>query len=241
MRPKIYTQDEIDNGVPEGTPVIEVLESIREQIQLSAFDIGTDVKPLAEHLTGIKKQIADIQSIDLTPVIRAIPKMPDVSALAVIRTILDDILISVKENKPIDTSKNIVATLTKLGEHKERSLDEATIKSIADSFEKAAKKINFNVYGGRGGSNGAVKNVSGTVINPATEDKQDTTNTALSKLVGFEIPAHDYISLSYVASGDGVGEIETVTYKTGGAGGTTVATLTLTYNTANEIATITKT
>lgn len=60
----------------------------------------------------------------------------------------------------------------------------------------------------------------------------------LRKLVGFEIPAYDYIALTYVSSGNGQGEIETVTYKKAGA---TVAVLTLTYNPENEIAAITRT
>ena len=57
----------------------------------------------------------------------------------------------------------------------------------------------------------------------------------------FNIPQHDYIALTYVAAGSGVGEIETVVYKSGGSGGTTVATLTLAYNASNEISSITKT
>lgn len=65
--------------------------------------------------------------------------------------------------------------------------------------------------------------------------------TELRKLIGFEIPAYDYIALTYVSSGDGQGEIETATYKKGGASGTAVAVLTLTYNPDNEIATITRT
>lgn len=52
---------------------------------------------------------------------------------------------------------------------------------------------------------------------------------------------YDYVALTYVAAGNGEGEIETATYKLGGAGGTTVATVTLTYNADNEIATVTKT
>ena len=52
--------------------------------------------------------------------------------------------------------------------------------------------------------------------------------------------AYDYISLTYVAAGNGAGEIETVTYKTGGAAGTTVATLTLTYDASNRILDITR-
>jgi hypothetical protein len=65
--------------------------------------------------------------------------------------------------------------------------------------------------------------------------------TELRKLIGFEIPAYDYIALTYVSSGNGQGEIETVTYKKGGASGSTVAVLTLTYNPDDEIATITRT
>ena len=53
--------------------------------------------------------------------------------------------------------------------------------------------------------------------------------------------SYDYIALTYVAAGNGAGEVETATFKTGGSGGTTVATLTLTYNASDEIATVTKT
>ena len=53
--------------------------------------------------------------------------------------------------------------------------------------------------------------------------------------------AYDYIALTYVAAGNGAGEISTITYKTGGSTGTTVATLTLTYNADDKIETVTKT
>ncbi len=59
-------------------------------------------------------------------------------------------------------------------------------------------------------------------------------------LGGLEVPAHNYIALTYVSAGNGAGEIETVTYKTGGVGGTTVATLTLAYNASNELSSVTK-
>lgn len=42
----------------------------------------------------------------------------------------------------------------------------------------------------------------------------------------FSIPAHDHIAIAYVGS---TNNIDTVAYKTGGSGGTTVATLTITY------------
>jgi hypothetical protein len=75
----------------------------------------------------------------------------------------------------------------------------------------------------------------------AIESKQDEIIAELEKLTGFEIPAHDYIALTYVASGNGVGQVETAIYKTGGSGGTTVATLTLTYDSSHRISSVTKT
>lgn len=60
-------------------------------------------------------------------------------------------------------------------------------------------------------------------------------------LPGFNIPPYDTIVLSYVAAGNGMGEIETAVYKVGGVAGSTVATITLSYNASNEIATVVKT
>jgi len=81
---------------------------------------------------------------------------------------------------------------------------------------------------------------SEVLIDPSTEGKQDTVIAEIQKLIGFEIGEYNYIALTYVASGDGAGEIETVVYKTGGAGGTTVATLTLGYDASDRLSTITK-
>lgn len=50
--------------------------------------------------------------------------------------------------------------------------------------------------------------------------------------------AYDEIDLTYVASGNGVGQIQTATYKAGGA---TVATLTMTYDVANNLIQVKKT
>ena len=83
------------------------------------------------------------------------------------------------------------------------------------------------------GSSG-IENTSDVGINPATEE-------TLQKLVGFELGAFDYIALTYVSGGAADKEIETVTYKTGGVGGSTLATLTLAYDVNNSISSITKT
>lgn len=69
---------------------------------------------------------------------------------------------------------------------------------------------------------------------------QADTYVRTSQLNSFITVPYDYIALTYVATGNGVGKIETATYKTGGAGGTTVGVLTLTYDANNKISTVTK-
>lgn len=54
----------------------------------------------------------------------------------------------------------------------------------------------------------------------------DTEGVALSNGVTFNIPKFDYHAISYVGS---TNNIATQVFKTGGAGGTTVATLTYAY------------
>ncbi len=51
---------------------------------------------------------------------------------------------------------------------------------------------------------------------------------------------YDHLDLTYVTSGNGVGEIETVSYRTGGPAGTIVATLTLAYDASNNLISVTR-
>jgi hypothetical protein len=50
---------------------------------------------------------------------------------------------------------------------------------------------------------------------------------------GLEIPTHDYISNTYTGS-----NLTQVVFKRGGSGGTTVATLTMTYDGSNNLLTV---
>lgn len=62
-----------------------------------------------------------------------------------------------------------------------------------------------------------------------------------ARLGGSLVPEeYDYVQLQYVTVGNGIGEIETVTYKLGGSGGATVATLTLAYDVQNRLTSVTK-
>ena len=60
---------------------------------------------------------------------------------------------------------------------------------------------------------------------------------------GFNVPPHDYQAFTYIASGAADNDdVETITFKLGGSGGTTVATLTFTYvGSTNNVATATLT
>jgi hypothetical protein len=57
----------------------------------------------------------------------------------------------------------------------------------------------------------------------------------LAVVAGLSIPEHDYIALSYTGT-----NLTGVVYKTGGSGGTTVATLTLAYDGNDNIISVTK-
>lgn len=94
---------------------------------------------------------------------------------------------------------------------------------------------------------GTTPGASVTVTNfPATQPVSATalplptgaaTEATLAKIPGMSIPVHDYMGLSQDATHD------VWTYKTGGSGGTTVATLTITFTDATKtvISNITKT
>lgn len=64
-------------------------------------------------------------------------------------------------------------------------------------------------------------------------------NETLEAIAGFVTDPYDYVALTYVAAGNGVGELETAIFKTGGSGGVTVATITITYDANDQVSTIT--
>ncbi len=57
---------------------------------------------------------------------------------------------------------------------------------------------------------------------------------------GLSVPPHDYVAITYVASGNGAGEIETITYYVGGASGAVCAVVTLSYDSNHKLIAVTK-
>jgi hypothetical protein len=79
-----------------------------------------------------------------------------------------------------------------------------------------------------------------SVTADGVEIKNDSGNPVpvsgtVNTLSGLEIPEHDYIALTYTGT-----NLTGVVYKTGGSGGTTVATLTLAYDGSDNLTSVTK-
>lgn len=71
----------------------------------------------------------------------------------------------------------------------------------------------------------------------ATEAKQDTIIARLGAIAGLVTTAYDYFSITRNASNF----ITSIVFKTGGSGGTTVATITIARDASNFVTSITKT
>ena len=65
-----------------------------------------------------------------------------------------------------------------------------------------------------------------------TSSSAEDTLEAIASPIQFE---WDYREFTYVAAGNGEGEIETITYYTGGPGGTIVATRTFGYDANDDL------
>lgn len=88
---------------------------------------------------------------------------------------------------------------------------------------------------------GASTSANQTTANASLSNIESDINALNARLAGNLVPeTFDYLSLTYVAAGNGTGEIETVVYRTGGAAGTIVATLTLAYDASNRLASVTR-
>lgn len=72
-------------------------------------------------------------------------------------------------------------------------------------------------------------------VNYETIQVSTVSGTPLETVEGLSVPKHDYIALAYSGT-----TLTGVTYKLGGSGGTTVATLALAYDGSNNLVSVTK-
>ena len=204
-------KDEVPKYVPDVVfPDVQRVEVINPS-ETPEIDLSGLESILAEYLAKETKVELKTEKTDTSRIERS----------------LNDIARLISNTDQVDNSDILEKIVSAITNKKEQEH-----KDYSDDFEKlikAVKEIKVgNFGGGGGGSPRYLANQAGTVINPATEDKQNF-------LVGMEIPAHDYISLGYTGT-----NLTTVMYKTGGVGGVTVSTLTLAY-TGDVLDSVTKT
>ena len=99
----------------------------------------------------------------------------------------------------------------------------------SDREPRSLQKINnllVSIDGKTGGSSGGGLTDAELRASPVS---------ATVPIPGWSIPTHDYRSFGYTS-----GNLTSITYKTGGSGGTTVATLTLAYDGSGNLTSITK-
>lgn len=82
--------------------------------------------------------------------------------------------------------------------------------------------------------------IDSTALAPNAATESSLSYLATKSAASLVSEPYDFQSISYVASGNGVGEIQTVVYKLGGSSGTLVATLTLAYDAQNRLTSVTR-
>jgi hypothetical protein len=96
----------------------------------------------------------------------------------------------------------------------------------------AAGELKVNVEASIDADLAQIESQLNTIIGIETPQAADVAaiKSSAASIAGMAIPPNDFISLSYTGS-----NLTGVVYKTGGSGGTTVATLTLAYSGSNLI------
>jgi hypothetical protein len=101
----------------------------------------------------------------------------------------------------------------------------------------SAGELKVNVEASINADLSLIENKLDTIIGIETPQAADVANikTNTASIAGMQIPPYNYVSCSYTGS-----NLTGVVYKTGGSGGTTVATLTLSYDGSNNLTSVTK-
>lgn len=125
---------------------------------------------------------------------------------------------------------NTLVDIKKASENNENKESDKKLDKINENLEGVGQYL-LKILSKTGSNNSfQIKDSSNTIINPATEE-------TLQSIAGFSIPKYDEIVITYVPSGNGVGEIQTVVYKLLTV---TQGTLTLTYDSNNKLSGVSK-
>jgi molybdopterin converting factor small subunit len=222
----------VDNfpDYPEFPEIPEVkIPDYPTEIKVSNLEEIKPIDKFADIVKAIEKQNKELKPQDKNVVgeLKAILKELKKEKKDLTPELIDKVseLIKSVDKKSIDFSilENQLTELYGLL-YSVKEYDEIKVKLNGKQFEKLSTKTAQAIAAGG-----------------ATGQYDKLISDDLNNLVGLEIPPHDYIAITYVTVGNGIGEINTVTFKDGGSGGTTVATLTLGYDSSNNLTSVTRT
>ena len=206
--------------------IIEILSELKDTIASEHDDVTINISSLDKLIDKIDGFASS--NVELTKAIKSQPKTVDIAGLDDIRNelikVADEIKVSVEFTKA--QAKEVALP----AEVRVANLDEINLAQTQAIF--SAK---FPYKPSDGGGNTAIQ----LVRSPHGTDALPVSNPDGSNIGGGLIPdSYDYISIpSYDANSNPL----TVVYKKGGAAGSTVATLTLTYDGSGNVSTVTRT
>lgn len=226
---------------------IEDKEGVEEVTIKNLADAKADLTEVVEKLTAIlNKEEKDVvfpeikfpeqkeTVIDLSPVVKALGKIEksipkyEKQEIADYTELLSQ-MITLLDRKPTDLSK-IESSLSDLSKTEDISILADWLKAIYEKETKELPDFKFDKNNrllvavdkvGGGGGGGLTQIETNKLLTLATEEKQDAIIAATGR--GLNIPTFDYASQTQAATTD------TWVFKTGGAGGTTIATVVITY------------
>lgn len=141
-------------------------------------------------------------------------------------TVSNEVEVTNNSGNPIPVSGTVTAN-TGLSQPLTDTQLRATAVPVSGTFWQATQPVSGTFWQ-------ATQPVSGTFWQ-ATQPVS-IASAISQKVQGWDIPIHDYRGLGYTS-----GNLTSVTYKTGGSSGTTVATLTLGYDGSGNLTSVTKT
>ncbi len=208
------------------------------QVEQNTADTVTELQTANTELQSISTALADVAtettlasaassltSIDgkLTAPLAVTGPLTDAELRATAVPVSGPLTDTQLRNAPIEV--NVTASVLPTDAATEATLagvaTEATVSTLATEVTlEAVEAVLDNVYGTLGGIDGNLADIA-------------------ARTAGSLVPLeHDSVELTYVTSGNGIGEIETVSYKLGVA---TVATLTLTYDSQDRLQSVVRT
>ena len=214
----------VKESQPDNADVLKELKKLTEAI--SAIDVKPTINVSAADVTIPEIKVPDITIPDFnipTPQVTVNPPTINIPAPVVN---LPAPVVNVEAADLSEIIRALEVNLNKLRTNSETrplavrmSDGQNWVKELKQLNKQAAQTTQFM------SDVSYIRDVSGQRINPATAEGQN---------LGLAIPKYDYVSFSPASSPT------TVTYKLGGASGTTVAVLAFTYS-GSDVATITRT